>query len=313
MEVTPKWNLKKIYSKVSGFFVKESVGSKKKELQVSNLKWIALSSVVLFVTVVLFMPNESNVAFSHKVIEGADETGSITKSDRPEPIPQANASDLWAAPTVHSPGDGSQVNYNTSMILGPKGGNANDQLRAGARLPIRILDKFTVSDQPVPILAELILNTKTGSGLNLPAGTRFYGEASFESGSERARVDFNQLSLPSGEIRQISGIAAGKDGQVGIPGHVFSDGLKNTAGQLITSFIGSFAGGAMQTDVLGNSRGGVKNGLLNAVSQTAQTRAEMYGEKLKKQREWIEVPAGQEGDLILSKSLNLQEGGEDNE
>jgi hypothetical protein len=284
MEVTPKWNLKKIYSKVSGFFVKESVGSKKKELQVSNLKWIALSSVVLFVTVVLFMPNESNVAFSHKVIEGADETGSITKSDRPEPVPQASAADLWAAPTVNSPGGGSQVNYNTSMILGPKGGNANDQLRAGARLPIRILDKFTVSDQPVPILAELILNTKTGSGLNLPAGTRFYGEASFQSGSERATVDFRQLSLPSGEIRQISGIAAGKDGQVGIPGHVFSDGLKNTAGQLITSFIGSFAGGAMQTDVLGNSRGGVKNGLLNAVSQTAQTRAEMYGEKLKKQR-----------------------------
>lgn len=311
MEVTR--DFKKLCAKVSKFFVKESVGSKKKELQISNLKWIALSAVVLFVTVVLFMPNESNVAFSHKVIEGSEEAHSIGKSDAPEPIPQATASDLWAAPAGRDSGTGSQVNYNTSMILGPKGGNANDQLRAGARLPVRILDKFTVSDQPVPILAELILNTKTGSGLNLPAGTRFYGEARFESGSERAKVDFNQLSLPSGEIRQISGIAAGKDGQMGIPGHVFSDGLKNTAGQLITSFIGSFAGGAMQTDVLGNSRGGVKNGLLNAVSQTAQTRAEMYGEKLKKQREWIEVPAGQEGDLILSKSLNLQEGGDNNE
>ena len=86
--------------------------------------------------------------------------------------------------------------------------------------------------------------------------------------------------------------------------------MKNTAGQLLTTFVGGLAAGSMQSNVLGQSQGGLQNGLLNAVSQTAQSRAQAYGQKIQAEREWIEVVQGQEGDAILSDSINLQEGGD---
>ena len=85
------------------------------------------------------------------------------------------------------------------MILGSKNGNAKTQLRAGTHVPLRILDKFIVSQDSVPILAETISMTTTDSGLMLPAGTRFYGEASFQKGNDRASIIFRQIALPSGE------------------------------------------------------------------------------------------------------------------
>lgn len=287
-------------------------GTDKQELRFSRLKWIAIAGIVLFVIVVLFMPQENDIQFSQKGDGAAHRQTESTSGKGTSSSAKGQASSLWGSPKLSYPGgsEGSKANHNTSMIVGPKGGNAKTQLRAGTRLPIRIIDKFVVSQDQVPILAELILDSVTDSGLRLSAGTRFYGEASFQKGGERAGIQFKQISLPNGQIRTISGIAAGKDGQPGVQGHVFSDGMKNTAGQVLTTFVGGLAAGSMQTDVFGRSRGGVENGLLNAVSQTAQSRAQMYGEKLKTEREWIEVVAGQEADAVLRESINLQEGGD---
>ena len=196
------------------------------------------------------------------------------------------------------------------MVIGSKSGNAKTELRAGIRLPLRILDKVIVSQDSVPILAELILDSQTDSGLKLAAGTRFYGEASFQKGSDRATIRFTQISLPSGQIRKVSALALSKDGQPGVPGRVFSDGMKNTAGQVLTTFVGGLAAGSMETDILGRSKGGIENGLLGAVAATAQSRAQNYGEKLKTEREWIELNPGAECDAVLSDALKLQEGGD---
>jgi len=287
----------------------EHPGTSKREVRFSRLKWIAVFSLVIFVFTVLFMPSEDDHQFSKKISVAESHIKSDSdKNGASQPEHKSDANSLWESPGMPSR-FGVQVNYNTSMIVGQKGGNAKTEIHAGQRLPIRIVDRFIVSQDQVPIMAELILDSRTDSGLKLPAGTRFYGEASFQKGSERANIQFRQISLPSGQIIRISGVAVGKDGQSGIPGHVFSDSAKNTAGQLLTTFVGGLASGSMQTDILGHSQGGLQNGLLNAVSQTAQTRAQMYGEKLQTEREWIEVPAGAEADAVLSDPLNLQEGG----
>lgn len=286
-------------------------GTSKREIRFSRLKWIAVFSLVVFVFTVLFMPSEDDHQFSKKISVAESQSNEVSSNDGQRPQEQTSeANSLWESPGSNMPSRlGTQVNYNTSMIVGQKGGNAKTEIHAGQRLPIRIVDKFIVSQDQVPIMAELILDSMSDSGLKLPAGTRFYGEASFQKGSERANIQFSQISLPSGQIIRISGVAVGKDGQSGISGHVFSDAAKNTAGQLLTTFVGGLASGSMQTDILGHSQGGLKNGLLNAVSQTAQTRAQMYGEKLQAEREWIEVSAGTEADAVLSDPLNLQEGG----
>lgn len=301
--------LKSLAARARSVFIHENSVSQKSDVNFKAFKALGLASVFVFVGVVFLLPDDVPLEFTEKV--ETSEPNNQSSSTQNESNQQPSAQSLWSSSRMAVPAQGgSQINHNTSMILGQKGGNAKTQLRAGVRLPLRILDKVIISQDPVPILAELILDSQTDSGLKLPAGARLYGEASFQRGSERASVRFTQLSLPSGQIRKISAQALGKDGQPGIEGRVFSDGMKNTAGQVLTTFVGGLAAGSMETDILGRSKGGLTNGLLGAVSATAQSRAQAYGEKLKTEREWIELRSGAECDAVLNESLGLQEGGD---
>ncbi len=294
---------------VKGFFVKETSFSQKKELKLTSFKWLALVALLVFVIIVLVMPDEVPVQFSEKIEPAKTEVQLVQSRETGR---RDSSVHLWAAPKRElygsRSGEGPSVNYNTAMVI-DGGLNAKTQLHAGTRLLLRILDKVIVSQDTVPILAELIVNSETESGLKLPAGTRLYGEASFEKGSERATVTFQKISLLSGQMKTINARATGKDGQVGIPGRVYSDGTKNTAGQVLTSFVGGLAAGSVQTDLLGRSQGGISNGLLTAVSETAKIKTQAYGEKLKAEREWIEIQSNTECDALLFESMNLQTGG----
>ncbi len=93
----------------------------------------------------------------------------------------------------------------------------------------------------------------------------------------------------------------------GLQGEVHSDSLKNSTGQFITTFVGAMAAGSLERDFMGNSKGGITNGLLQGVSETAKARAQKYGESLKEERSWIEVSGGQECEAILNQSFNMIE------
>jgi hypothetical protein len=297
--------IKKAMTKIKGLFVKPHTHSQKLEINSASVKLFAGVCVFVFIAGVLMLPDDVPVEFSEKkqTISSVED-----KQNQGAPAtPGASANSLWAAPSrsgFGSSGGGSEVNHNTSMVIGSIQ-NAKTQLQAGFRIALRLIDKSTVSQDAVPILAQSILDGVSESGLRIPAGTRFYGEASFQKGSDRATIRFRQISLPSGQIRKIQALGLSKDGQPGVPGKVFSDGLKNTTGQLITTFVGAMAAGSIQTDLLGRSRGGIENGLLSAVSATAQTRAQSYGENLKAEREWIELNPGTEFDALLSEDLKL--------
>lgn len=310
IDANQKTKRESLAARFKKYFVASSGVSRKIEIDFQNLKFVFLAGVLVFVGFVLFLPSEPDVEFSAKMetTDRGAESAIENSGDSTREGGSGNLRGLWGAPPPdyqRGGGGGGMMNYNTSTLLNPSGGNAKTQIRAGLRLPLVIRDKFIVSDSPVPILAELILNTSTDSGLALPAGTSFYGEASFQRGGERAQVRFTRISLPSGEIRPISGIAVGKDGQPGLPGRVYSDGVRNTAGQVVTTFVGGLAAGSVETDALGRSRGGFENGLLTAIAVTAKDRARDYGEKMKAEREWIEVPDGFECDALLGESLNL--------
>lgn len=306
-----KQKLKGIEKGLKKSFIEENAFSRKFDLNFKTLKLFAIFGVVIFVSVVFLLPTDVPVEFVEK-IERPEEKKTESTNSSENSNKSESAQNLWAAPHVSIPigSGGSQVNYNTSMIIGSKGGNAKTELRSGIRVALRLMDKVIVSQDPVPILAESILDSVSDSGLRLPAGTKFYGQASFQKGSDRAQIRFDQISLANGQIKRISALALDKSGQPGVSGKVFSDGMKNTAGQVLTTFVGGLAAGSMQTDILGNSKGGIENGLLGAVAATAQSRAQNYGEKLKTEREWIELNPGTECDAVLNESFKLQEGGE---
>ncbi|MGZ3806296.1 MAG: TrbI/VirB10 family protein [Pseudobdellovibrionaceae bacterium] len=299
--------------RVKGLFVKKISFSQKTELKISSFKWMGLIFVLVFVCVTLLMPDEVPIQFSEKMER---EKSSLEAHDgKIEQRSANNSSQLWVAPKREFARGGSAVemNHNTSMLISSVEGNAKTQLRSGTRLPLRILDKVIVSQDSVPVLAELLLDGMTDSGLRLPAGTKFYGEATYVKGTERANILFKQISLPNGQIKRLSSRALGKDGQPGVEGRIYSDGVKNTAGQVLTTFVGGLAAGSIQTDAFGRSKGGIENGLLTAVAETAKGKAQSYGENLKAEREWIEIRSGTECDALLSESMELQNGGGRNE
>ena len=288
------------------YFVARSPFGAKFEIRFQRVKLLLSLGFLVFVTLVLFLPSEQNAEFQVR-------ESTFKKKDKValEHGAQATSAErLWAAPSPSYSSVGSR-SQNTTMILNQKGGNAKNQLRPGLRIPLRILDRFSVGDSSVPVLAESLLKWTTESGLELATGTKLYGEASHEKDSDRASIRFTQISLPSGEIKKISGLALGKDGQPGVPGKFRSDAVKNTTGQMITTFVAGFASGSMQTDLIGGSRGGVQNGMLNAVATTAKERAQGFGEKLKNERQWVEVKESTECDITFSESLNLQMGGDE--
>jgi hypothetical protein len=294
-------NLKQI------FFKKSSI-SAKSEIQLGKVKAAGIAFFLIFISIVLLLPDESTVQFSEQM----DDKVSISQEapveeSSPVRVKSSRATHVWDSPRSYAAIHNSpqNTNYNESTLIGFKNGNAKNQLRPGVKFPLRVLDKVIVSDLPVPVLAELLVDVRTDSGMRLPAGSRFYGEATFSKGSERAQVRFSQLSFPSGELKNISGFALAKDGQPGLHGRIFSDGLRNTTGQVITTFVGGLAAGSMETDFLGQSKGGLQNGLLSAVAATAKDRAQAYGEKMKAEREWIEISHGFECDAILDGPLSL--------
>ena len=300
-------NIRNIWQKTKSPFIKKSDVSDKVEVNGRSFKLLIIALVFIFIVTVILLPNSKPVQFQQKIArsdEGA-QVNSDSKSSAAE-NKQNNAAALWGDPRPSFQSSSSdQINRNTPMIL-TGNNNSKTQVPAGERLHLKLLDGFTVTDDSVPVLAELTFDAVTDSGLSLPTGTEFYGEARFDKETSRIKIDFKQISLPDGEIRSISGIAVSSDGEPGISGNVHSDVAKNTAGELITSFVGGFAAGSMQTNVFGQSVGGVQNGLLQATGDTARNLADNYGNKLKTEREWITIRAGAEFDAILNSSLNLQ-------
>lgn len=297
---------KDVKNGISSFFVKKETGqTSKRDFNSKNIVILLFSFVAIFVTVALFMPTKQEIIYRETVRESPKTSSSPNSEKKKNDQPSAR---LWGPPSsMAGPAQASQNNYNTSMVVSPHGGNSKMALHAGTHLRVRIVDKFIVSQEASPVLGKIMEDATTESGLSIPKDSLLYGEASFHKASGRAVVQFKKISYPSGEIRTIQANIVSADGMAGLEGSIHSDGVKNSAGQIITTFVGGLAAGSMQRDLLGNSTGGITNGLLQAASDTAKDRAQKYGESLKESREWIEIAAGTECEAVIQQSFKMIE------
>ena len=282
-----------------------SRSTSKRDLKLGNIIILAACFIALFVGVVLFLPNAEEIKF--RVVAKASPKSENQSSNQNKPN-DPNASKLWGNSYNYTPPATAPANYNTSMLVLPHGGNSKLELHAGTHLRIKLVDKFIASQDPVPVMAKVTEAATTDSGLSIPMESLLYGEASYQKQSHRAIIVFRKLSMPSGEIRNISASVVSNDGMPGLEGQVHSDGVKNSAGQIITGFVGGLAAGSMQRDLLGNSTGGISNGLLQATADTAKNQAQKYGDSLKESREWIEISSGVDCEAIINQSFQMIEG-----
>lgn len=197
----------------------------------------------------------------------------------------------------------------SSMIINRGGLDAKTQLPPGSRILIKLYEKATVADQGMPVIGVVTQDYVHEDTLAIPKESKVFGVASFDESSGRAKMDWQSIQFPDGRSRNISAIGVGQDGQVGVDGDVQSHAIKNSVGQTLTRFVGAYAEGSMQRGAMGGNPGGESNGWKNAISATAQDRAEAWAEDLKKEKKWIEISNQTEFFAVLTAAFAFRDPG----
>lgn len=212
-----------------------------------------------------------------------------------------------------APGDGgrraSTGDRAASMILARGGEDSKTHVPAGSRIAVHLVEKVTLAGSGMPVIGIVTRDFSHDDTLAIPKGSKVFGDASFDSHMDRARIDWRAVRLPDGRERPFSAVAVDQDGQLGVDGDVHSDAVKNTVGQTLTRFIGAYAEGSMERGAFGGNPGGSENGWKHAVAATAKDRADAWAENLKKERRWIEVSARKEFYAVLRDAFLFRDPG----
>jgi type IV secretory pathway VirB10-like protein len=326
MEIAQSQSLREHLSR---FFLKEPKPfTAKRDIDWSAVKKFGAIGVGTAVVALLLMPETKpeNPTFHEKADPG---TTGVVKT------PEANPTeDTWAqlqsakasvgsvptsldylyqsAQSAGSGGGGGSAqsgDRSSSMVITRGGLDSKTQLPPGSRVRVRLTEKATVAGQAMPVTGVVQADIIHEDTVAIPKGAKLFGEISYDDSAERAHISWRTIQFPDGRERQISALAVGDDGQVGVEGNVHSEGVKNAIGQTITRFIGAYAEGSMSRGQLGAAEGGHTNGLKSAVAETAKDSANAWGEDLKKERKWIELSAGTESFAVLNQPFAFRDPG----
>jgi hypothetical protein len=293
-------------SSIQSFFLKEPKPfTKKRDVHWNKVKIILIAGICLVVVGVLAYPSGQamDVQFNDQVrtsMAANDSSSELTEetvrqikdSKHIESQVHSSLDHLYAVEPAKSSGSssGGNINRNSGMILTRGGIDSRNQLPPGTSIKVSLSNDMTVEGETIPILGVISQEVNSETGVAIPQGAKLIGDVSFDEESDRAKVNWRSILLPDGRERPIS--ASGT-----VSGQIRSKQLLNTVGQTLTKFVGAYAAGSMNTGAFGANVGGNRNGLRNAVAETASERATSMGEDLQKQKRWIEVS---KGELILS-------------
>lgn len=308
------------------FLIESKPFTAKREVNWTKIKVASGIFVTVLVGVLLFLPSvsEGKKDFHQKVEKGTLAATQPVESDpTQETIKQLQESQVSMkqvhgsldhlyrpdTPTMNSGGRSGSTDRNSSMILTRGGSDTKSQLSAGIRIKVKLLEKVTVADQPMPVMGIVSKDVDAESGTAIPSGSKVLGDVTFDSENERASILWRSIILSDGRERPFSAVGIGKDGQVGVNGKIHSNGVKNVIGKTLTRFVGAYASGSMNTGAFGENQGGHVNGLRNAVSQTATDQANSMGEDLQKERKWIELNGGMETVAVLNQPFIFRDAG----
>jgi len=319
MEVTPS----PVTAKLKGFFLKDPVPfAAKREVNWKAVKITGVLVTMLGIVVLLLLPTPSpeQSTYHEKAESGSIRTVSTDSNPSETTLSQFEQArlgmgtvprnpDFIYGPPANGGSSRSGGDRNSSMIVARSGVDLKTQIPPGSRLRLKLLDSAIVSDASMPVIGVVISDYVHDDRLAIPAGTKIFGEVSFDDGNERAQFFWKSLQTPDGRERSFSAVSIDQDGQTGVQGKIHSEALKNTAGQTLTRFIGAYAEGSMQRGALGGNPGGDDNGWKNAIAETAKDRAETWAEGMKKEKKWIELRAGTEFFAVLKEPFTFRDPG----
>lgn len=300
--------LLRIWRGIKLCFVKEAEGfSDKPSILWRRIAAVVLTGLGIFIIFVLVIAGEQE-----KVSDFAEKkqvAGSVPQSNVTSTQQRGFNNELGQSGTVSgSASGGGTVNRNTPMVLS-RGGDATTQLPPGTKFAVTLADSTSITSQAQPVVGIISQDVFTDYGVAINRGTKIFGEASFDRDRGRAIIQWRTLINENGQSKTVSAIALGSDNLPGVEGEVHSDGIKNTVGALVTRFVGGVAEGSISRNFMGQSTGGIENGLLNGVADTAKEHADLMAEDLKKERAWIELKKGTQAQVILIDNFTYRDPG----
>lgn len=322
---TKRFSYRRFKEWASEIFLKEARPFvSKRDINVHAVMGSLAVATVIAITVILFLPTKPPLQ-----VEGSQESSSTSfetaksieestpTQDAVRQLEEANRGIRQTPKSLdylysQSAGGsmGSKPNdKNSSMILTRSGSDSSNSLSAGTRIRTRLTQSVTLSTDSMPVQGLVEEDVIHGETVAIPKGSFLVGEATFDEQSEKARITWRLLRTPDGRERTISSQSLGTQGSNGISGMVRSNELKNAVGKSITTFIGGFARGSIQSGSFGAQEGGIRNGVKNAVSETAQDQAERYAEELKESQKWIELSSGLSFTSILTQPFTFRDPG----
>lgn len=310
---------KKIYLKDAHPF------TKKRDLNWFAIKILFGVLILIVVVVILVWPSSppKQKVFHEKAVAGSSSNAPEEQGDPTQETVRQIQSAQLNSQQVHSSldhlyrrerassggGGGSPTNKNAGMILARNGFDSRTQLPPGTRICVRLNQEISVWGEAVPIIGIVQSDVNAELGLAIPAGSKVLGDVSFESSSEKVTLSWRAIILPDGRERPLSATGVGSDSHSGLEAKIRSENIKNVIGQTLTKFVGAYAAGSMNTGAFGANPGGRKNGLRNAIAQTATERAEAMGEEMQQEKKWAELRANQDSFAVLTQPFSFRDPG----
>lgn len=206
-------------------------------------------------------------------------------------------------------GSGSARQRSASQII-KRGENSADALPVGSVFSVELLGQVESTDSNSPVQAVVLQDVLSPlQALVIPKGSRVIGGGQLDATRERLQVRFHTLVFPEGQQFSISGLAAMTDGSSGLAGDFSSGTFKRHASQFIGTFVGGLAQGMKDRSASGAlglpmETGGIKNGLLNGVSQSAEDYAKAEAEEIGRGGASIRVSSGTKFSLFLEQEFH---------
>lgn len=303
------------------FLLSKKPFTEKRDINWRKVKIVLGAMIAALVFALLLLPEEEQLGsfaeVSNKDSEMKSETPNYYDDPNIEAIKYFKTSNLGSVPRSlghnYQSGASSANNRNDSMIINRDGANAKNELSAGHRIIVSLLDRIVISNQAMPVRAKVVENIASDNYLAIEAQSILIGDATFDEANGLAQITWKTIIYPNGVQRSISASGANSEGRFGVSGRVESEGIKNAVGQTVTRFVGAYAEGSMSKGAFGASEGGHKNGVKNAVAHTAVDSLQKMGEEIQKERKWIVLEKGQEFYAMLNQSFVFRNQGSEND
>jgi type IV secretory pathway VirB10-like protein len=300
----------KVWEKMQGLVVIEPVSfSSKRRINFRGLAYLGCCLFGLFCLGVFVtpQPEEQTRTYSEHKTEGSQTVGGNQPQNGQQPDPLSQAA-VHSSISGQGSGGSVSVNRNTSMVI-PRDGDSSTTLPPGTKFLVKLTQAATVTGKSLPVIGVIVSAVGNNSSVAIPEGAQIFGDAVLDSDSERASITWKSILFPDGRSKNLQAIALGADNQAGVEGEFHSDALKNTGGQMVSRFVGGFAQGSISRGPLGANDGGVQNGLMQGLADTAKDRTDAWSQDLKKPREWLELAIDQKFQSILSQPFVFRDPG----